>query len=68
MAFKIDSQVLAATTQMETAATLKGILKVLTDIHCKDMDTVSRAEYLASVEKELTDMRDRLKEMSKPTS
>lgn len=64
---QIHVQALAAHASIEQTATLRAILKVLVDTHCKDMEAEQKAEYWKSIQAEMKDMRDILREVSDPS-
>lgn len=45
---------------------LKGILKVLTDMHCKNMSDTERSKYIADLQEDMSALHDALIESSRP--
>jgi len=59
---KLQAHSMAYSTQL-----LKGILKVLTDMHCKDWSDEAKADYLAKLKDDMGAFKDFLMEASKPS-
>jgi hypothetical protein len=66
MASTLDLHTLQAQYAVTTAPLLRGILKVLTDMHCRNMTDGEKAIYMAQLENDMDDFKDALKQASKP--